>query len=196
MMNNNTNSLIGNQFSEQELQNGSLNGSCEDYNGSTGVWRISENEKLHEILHNRCFEQRYVYTVQKSGGSLNPAAVLSGAVLFLCAFLPFVSVNMYFYKQEVNLIDMRGGWLILVCGIAGILGGLSKNTSIQFYSGISSMLSLLFIYYYFADGGNEFARAASQVLLQKESGFYTSIAAAVFLTFSPIFNGEDRETMG
>ena len=105
MMNNNTNSLIGNRFSEQELQNGSLNGSCEDYNGSTGVWRISENEKLHEILHNRCSEQRYVYTVQKSGGSLNPAAVLSGAVLFLCAFLPFVSVNMYFYKQgEYNHI--------------------------------------------------------------------------------------------
>ena len=75
MMNNNTNSLIGNQFSEQELQNGSLNGSCEDYNGSTGVWRISENEKLHEILHNQRSEQRYVYTVQKiqrlseSGGS-------------------------------------------------------------------------------------------------------------------------------
>ena len=78
---------------------------------------------------------------KKSSGSLNLAAVLSGAVLFLCAFLPFVSVNMYFYKQGVNLIDMEGGWLILVCGIAGILGGLSKNTSIQFYSGISSMLS-------------------------------------------------------
>ena len=52
-MNNNNDPLIENRFFEQELQNGSLNGRWEDYNGSTGVWRVSENEKLYEILQNK-----------------------------------------------------------------------------------------------------------------------------------------------
>ena len=195
-MNNNTNLLIDNRYFEQELQNDLLSGSCEDCNGSTGVWKISENRKLYEILNNQRAERCYIYTTQKSGGTLNLAAVLSGTALFLCTFLPFVSVNMYFYKHSINMIDMKGGWLILVCGIAGILGGVFKNTSIQFYSGTSTILSLLFIYYSFVDGGNEFAQAASQILLQKEISFYASIAAAGFLMLAPIFNGENRETMG
>ena len=182
-MNTNNNSLIN----EKELQNCSVNKGCEDLNGSAGIIRVSENEKIREILQNQKSERNYTQSTGQSEKSLNKSVVISGAALMLCAFLPFVSV----FSFGLSLIHMNGGWVILVCGLIGLLGGLTKNKSAQILSGGSAILALLIVYYSFADGGYEVARYTSQLLLKKEFGFYASWAAALCLTIIPFFVNED-----
>ena len=190
-MNTNMDSLINDLSFEQELDNGSVNKNCEDFNGSAERTGVSGNEKLREILQNQKTERNYTKSARVSEESLNKAVVYSGAALIVCAFLPFVSVDLFFYSLEQSLIQMSGGWLILICGLVGLLGGLNKNKTAQILSGASAILVLLIVYYSFADGGYEVKRAVSQVFMRKEFGFYASWAAALCLTLTPFFISED-----
>ena len=119
--------------------------------------------------------------------ALNITGVVSGALIIMSSFLPFISISFLGVSRSFNLMEGDGIYIIIVA-IFGIIASLQKKKEIVVFIGGLS-LAMFYIYYLAlsknAGSDNEWEQLAKS-LLQKDVGYYFLLIGALGLIISGV----------
>lgn len=102
--------------------------------------------------------------------------IISGAVLILSSFLPYVSVSVFGFSQSQSLIDGGDGFFFIALGIAAIVGAVMKLTRPTLIIGA---VAAVFSVYEMINANSVLGDYAA--FIDKGMGYYLNLISAIVL---------------
>lgn len=118
-------------------------------------------------------------------GRSSIVALVSGAVMFIMVFLPYVTVQVWGMSESQSLIKGGDGFFFIVIAVAGIITGLmGKEKPMIIVGGIACALALFEIFS-FSDAIKDIAAWGLEDMVKRGIGFYLMILSAIGLLAAP-----------